>query len=32
VRVVEATTLGRLFIRSVNGSPDLNGQAAANSS
>src|SRR5262245_25948053 len=31
-RVLEATNLGRLFIRSVNGSPDLNGHAATNSS
>src|SRR5262249_55169493 len=29
---VEATNLGRLFIRSVNGSPDRNGQGATNSS
>jgi hypothetical protein len=31
-RVVEATNFGRLFILSVNGSPDLSGQQATNSS
>jgi hypothetical protein len=31
-KLVEATNLSRLFIRSVNGSPDRNGQEATNSS
>jgi hypothetical protein len=30
--VVEATCLGMLFILSANGSPDIDGQAAATSS